>query len=71
MESALNETPRDYLESSLHWGPDDFVFCKKDGSALDPDVLREDALYFGKVRNSAKERRVRLSHIQTFGCEHC
>jgi site-specific recombinase XerD len=25
--------------------PDDFVFCKKDGSALDPDVLRKDALY--------------------------
>ena len=25
---------------SLHRGPDDFVFCKEDGSALDPDVLR-------------------------------
>ena len=29
----------------MHRGPDDFVFCKKDGSALDPDVLRKDALY--------------------------
>src|SRR6201993_1074136 len=34
-----------HRESSLHRGPDDFVFCKKDGSALDPDVLRKDALY--------------------------
>ena len=29
----------------MHRGPDDFVFCKKDGSALDPAVLRKDALY--------------------------
>ena len=43
--SALNETLRNHRESSLHRGPDDFVFCKKDGSALDPDVLRKDALY--------------------------
>src|SRR5207248_9408853 len=43
--SALNETFRNHRESSLHRGPDDFVFCKKDGSALDPDVLRKDALY--------------------------
>jgi len=25
----------------------------------------------GQARDSAKERRVRLSHIQAFGCEHC
>jgi len=31
--------------NSLHQGPDDFVFCKKDGSTLDPDVLRKDAVY--------------------------
>jgi integrase len=43
--STLNETLRNHHESSLHRGPDDFVFCKKDGSALDPDVLRKDALY--------------------------
>jgi integrase len=43
--SALNETLRTHRENSLHRGPDDFVFCKKDGSALDPDVLRKDALY--------------------------
>jgi integrase len=40
--SALNETLRNHRENSLHRGPDDFVFCKKDGSALDPDVLRKD-----------------------------
>jgi integrase len=43
--SALNETLRNHRECSSHRGPDDFVFCKKDGSALDPDVLRKDALY--------------------------
>jgi len=43
--SALNETLRNHRESSLHRGPDDFVFCKKDGLTLDPDVLRKDALY--------------------------
>ena len=32
--SALNETLRNHRESSFHRGPDDFVFCKKDGSAL-------------------------------------
>jgi len=42
---ALSETLRNHRENSLHQGPDDFVFCKKDGSALDPDVLRKDALY--------------------------
>jgi integrase len=43
--TALNETLRNHREASSHQGPDDFVFCKKDGSALDPDVLRKDALY--------------------------
>jgi integrase len=38
--SALNETLRNHHECSSHRGPDDFVFCKKDGSAFDPDVLR-------------------------------
>jgi integrase len=41
--SVLNQTLRNHRESSLHRGPDDFVFSKKDGSALDPDVLRKDA----------------------------
>jgi len=43
--SALGETLRQHSENSSHRGPDDFVFCKKDGSPLDPDVLRKDALY--------------------------
>ena len=43
--SALGETLRHHHESSSHRGLDDFVFCKKDGSPLDPDVLRKDALY--------------------------
>lgn len=46
MSGALIWSPPPFeLESSLHQGPDDFVFCKNDGSALDPDVLRKDALY--------------------------
>ena len=43
--SALGETLRIHRENSSFLGPDDFVFCKKDGSPLDPDVLRKDALY--------------------------
>jgi integrase len=43
--STLSETLRIHRENSSHRGPDDFVFCKKDGSPLDPDVLRKDALY--------------------------
>jgi len=43
--SALGETLRVHRENSSFRGPDDFVFCKKDGSPLDPDVLRKDALY--------------------------
>jgi len=32
-------------QSSNHNKPDDFVFCKEDGSPLNPDVLRRDVLY--------------------------
>ena len=42
---ALTETLRNHREKSSHRGPDDFVFCKRDGSPLDPDVLRKDVLY--------------------------
>ena len=42
---ALTETLRNHREKSSHPGPDDFVFCKQDGSPLDPDVLRKDVLY--------------------------
>jgi len=32
-------------QNSNHNSPDDFVFCKDDGSSLNPDVLRRDVLY--------------------------
>lgn len=32
-------------QNSNHNKPDDFVFCKEDGSPLNPDVLRRDVLY--------------------------
>jgi len=41
----LGETLRNDSETASHRGPDDFVFCKKDGSPLGPDALRMDALY--------------------------
>ncbi len=43
--STLGETRRIHREKSLHWGPGDFVSCKKEGSPLDADVLRKHALY--------------------------
>ena len=32
-------------QNSNHTTPEDFVFCKEDGSPLNPDVLRRDVLY--------------------------
>jgi integrase len=32
-------------QNSKHKGAEDFVFCKEDGSPLNPDVLRRDVLY--------------------------
>jgi len=32
-------------QNSSHCGQNDFVFCKDDGSPLNPDVLRRDVLY--------------------------
>jgi integrase len=32
-------------QNSNHNDPNDFVFCKEDGSPLNPDVLRRDVLY--------------------------
>ena len=34
-----------HLKSSIFPDPEDFVFCKKDGTSLNPDVLRKDVLY--------------------------
>jgi len=43
--SALASALSEHLQHSVHRGPDDFVFSKKDGSPLHPDVLRKDVLY--------------------------
>jgi integrase len=32
-------------QNSTHTAPEHFVFCKPDGSPLNPDVLRRDVLY--------------------------
>ena len=43
--SALAEALKVHLRDSLRTGTEDFVFCKPDGSPLNPDVLRRDVLY--------------------------
>lgn len=42
---ALADAFGDHLSRSAFKRPDDFVFCKKNGSPLHPDVLRKDVLY--------------------------
>lgn len=42
---ALGKALTNHLQNSQHIGPQDFLFSKPDGSTLDPDVLRRDALY--------------------------
>src|SRR5262245_53769123 len=42
---ALGEVLTRHLQESVNIGPDDFIFCKRDGSSLNPDVLRKDVLY--------------------------
>ena len=50
-------------QNSNHKGPDDFVFCKEDGSPLHPDVLRRDVLYPTLDRlGIARERRAAGFH---------
>jgi len=41
LAGALTE----HFQHTSHGKPEDFVFCKKDGSPLHPDVLRKDVLY--------------------------
>ena len=53
-------------QNSRHRGQDDCVFCKEDGSPLNPDVLRRDVLYptldrLGVARSS------RSAGFHTFG----
>ena len=41
LAAAFNE----HLRAAIYKGAEDFVFCKQDGSPLNPDVLRKDVLY--------------------------
>jgi integrase len=41
---VLSQVLKEHLESSLHTGAEDFVFCRPDGSPLRPDQLRRDVL---------------------------
>jgi integrase len=43
--NALARSLAEHFQRAAFRGPDDFVFCKKDGSPLHPDVLRKDVLY--------------------------
>jgi integrase len=43
--TVLTDTLVTHHRVSVFTGPDDFVFCKEDGSSLNPDVLRKDVLY--------------------------
>ena len=42
---VLAKTLTEHVQNTSHRKPEDFVFCKKDGSPLHPDVLRKDVLY--------------------------
>ncbi len=42
---ALGQALSEHLKNTQYKGPTDFVFCKKDGTPLNPDVLRKDILY--------------------------
>ena len=43
--NALASALTEHFRHAEHRGPDDFVFSKKNGSPLHPDVLRKDVLY--------------------------
>jgi integrase len=42
---TLAKALTEHYERTGHKGPEDFVFCSKTGSPLNPDVLRKDVLY--------------------------
>jgi integrase len=44
-DKVLCQVLLEHRENSSHTRPDDFVFCKPDGSPLNADVLRRDVLY--------------------------
>jgi integrase len=41
----LTQVLLEHQRTSPHNNPGDFIFCKPDGSHLDPDVMRKDVLY--------------------------
>jgi integrase len=43
--NALANALAEHFQRAVSRESDDFVFCKKDGSPLHPDVLRKDVLY--------------------------
>jgi integrase len=54
---GLNQALGEHSRTAARAGPEDFVFCKQDGTPLHPDVLRKDVLYpaldrLGIVRSS-------------------
>jgi integrase len=44
-DAVLARVLSEHSKTSQHIKPDDFVFCKSDGSPLNPDVLHRDVLY--------------------------
>jgi integrase len=52
-------------QNSKHIGTDDFVFCKDDGSSLNPDLLRRDVLY-PTLDRLGIARKSRASGFHTF-----
>lgn len=65
---VLCEILKNHCQSSQHCRPDDFVFCKSDGSPLHPDVIRKDVLY-PVLDRLGIERHSRESGFHAF--RHC
>lgn len=42
---GLSQAFVEHQQNVTHLQPEDFVFCKRDGTPLNPDVLRKDVLY--------------------------
>lgn len=42
---GLSQALLEQHQNTVHNQPEDFVFCKRDGMPLNPDVLRKDVLY--------------------------
>jgi hypothetical protein len=57
---------------SMYTAPEHFVFCKPDGSSLNPDVLRRDVLYPvpGPTRYPAHFPCRGISHVPAFGRQY-